>query len=760
MNSSRSISSSPEHPLTSDYSQPTDRRKEFADIFSASLEQQCDGALNIMLEGARKDRDPEMVRLVGQHLVHANADQRQTIVSWTTTLSHEQRAVFDSGSQTGLRNALEQNHPCLGVHLELVRQNDGLCREIGYLYKHAAGWAIAEIDRWSETLDSDQLDAFLGGKRAKLLTYATDKSSLLDYMDANSMARLSLVSKEIQTQTMKRPRFEAVNLMKDFPDCHRLPTHIWVVQCEKFLHRIMSSECAETKVEGLTRMAGHIFPRFCQYSMRQELLAAINTIQPSYLRAQPLAALMTSVQKQPVFTSPAPYIFMEYPDPDWPGYDLLGVGPLRVEVAEEDRDEFTLRALWQSAMNLDPEWQRPVMTALLNRSCGPYYLINTILKEVHESDNEHWKSTLLIALGDCYRSIDLHNEAQAEVVLTLMKQTKGEGPEFLALKLLPDYIAKKGRLNLEEFSILLDFISTLAPSLQKPSLLALAETLAYRYAHSEVLNGQIEAMLKVCQATEDRDFEYALRLEVNKGIHHLEWHHRDMISHVRFEKEALAAVDRFEGDQRTALLVTLGRARISDILTTNLSKRIDTRTLIALAATGQWEEADALKSHLLQFPESDPPKLLVALIRRGGRIDINYFVDAIRQLPVEQQTQPLRALMYRCRHASAQEMSQRVLALGELCRQSPCRAEMLRSLSLHCIGAMGTHTREAVPMPLELFDAIHNDIARMSDVDRCAAYFALKGVVGLYAEEVAAPQRAKLQTVFESLERLKPAHWG
>lgn len=739
MNPFHRISSPSEHPLINSYSQPTDQGKEFANRFSASLEQQCDGELSTMLEVARKDRDPEMVRLVGQHLVHANADQRQTIVRWTTTLSLEQRAVFDAGSQTDLRNALEQNHPCEE--------------------------AKAKVDRWCKLLDGDQSQAFVEGKRAGLLSHLTRKyigTKLTEHLDALSMARLSLVSKQIRTQIMEHPRFEAVDLMKDFPDRHQLNSDLWVAQCKSFLKRIQQSACVETKVEGLTRMARQLFPYNDWDNMRLQLLAAINELQPSHIRAQPLAALMTSVQNLPSFTS---QVLLrpgqgQYPDPDCHGYDIPLAQIKHTEFRKEDGSDLMLRQLWQSAMNLDPGWQKPVMTALLNRSCGRPELIDTILKEVHESDNEHWKSTLLIALGDCYQPIRLNGRADAdekrvEAVLTLMQQTKG-GPEFLADRLLPDFIAKRGRLDLQEFSILLNFISALAPSdLQRPSLLALGETLACSFDSGDVLDKKIAAMLKVCEATEDRNFEYALRLEVNKGIDRL-WRDSEYedTNVRRFQRESWRATARFEGNQKTALLATLGYADISDVLTTNLSKRIGTRTLIALAATSQLDEVDALIPHLLQFPKENSPELLVALIKKFECTDINYFVDAIGQLPMEQQARPLRALMYRFSYANAREFGQHVLALGELCRQSPRKAEMLWNLSILCTGVIQNRMREAVPLPVELFDAIHNDMARMSDVDRSATYFALNEMVGLYPEEIATTRRAKLQTVFKGLQKL------
>lgn len=788
-------------------SQPTDRENKFSDSLSECLKQQHDGALDILLQDALQDRNPRMIGIVGRHLIHANVGQRQAILDWTRMLSHEQLDEFNAQwhpiaaqlqkKQSArehklhdlLKNALQPvNASYLPRVLALIGkiQSPRLVDVVAEQFARANEHQGQVMIDWVATLPSDLAMRFMNGlhpvqeslsKRAQLLTYVTDNnSSVFRYLDARSMARLGLVSRGIRQSTMERPRFEAVGLMKDFPAFHALPENECHARCLEFLERVPPSECLETKVEAITQMAKHIFflPKEYRSGMRSHLLSFIDILLPPHLRAQPLTALMTSLQCEPVFIHRA---FKTHPTyPDWRLPDPVHVG-VRRKNEMEALDATQFQALWHSAMNLDPEWQKPVITALLHPAQGCHGWTNTVLKAVHESDNERWKSTVLLALSDCYPNISLHSDEQADVVLSLMKKTKGTGPDFLALELLPDFIAKNIGFSAKEFKHLLNFIAELTPSdAQKPALIALAETLEHTWTSDYDLYDNCAAMLDVCQKTKDPELAYTLLLAVNKGIRRLgedgsKFLGRRGISPLvsKMVREAEEAARRYDGVPRLALHMALETRDIVGEVTLDDSRRLDSRTLTALA--GNDSSAKAARSHLQQFPESNHPELLVALMKqqwmsldRQGKAtdlsqDIEYFIHAIGQLPPKQQTRPLRALMHLCAYCDAPGLSPHLQALGELCRQSPWKAELLASLADQCIGKVYRVDRKAILMPLAFFDAIRSDMPQMNEVDQCAAYFALHDMAICYPEQTATTLLATLQPVFEDLSRKTPKRW-
>lgn len=759
------------HPIkTQLQTKQTAREHKLHELLKNTLQSANASYLPRVLAWIGKSQSARLVDVVAGQFFHANEPQRQVMVDWVVTLPTDLALRFVDRLPT-LRETLSQRHPHIAVHLAQASGQAELCAAVGRQYHRATGSSIGEIDRWSETLNAPEREAFLGGKRARLLAYVADNnSSLFRYLDAQSMARLGLVSRDIRRTAMARPRFEAAGLMKDFPAFHALPENECHARSLEFLRRVEQSECPETKVEALTQLAKHLFfmPAIHRGQVRATLLSCVNALQPAYLRAQPLAALMASQQSEPVFIRRA---FKAHPMfPDWRLLEPVNMGPWREHTIEPlDPDQF--RALWQSAMNLDQEWQKPLMTALLRMPWGRDGRVGDVLKDVLESDNEHWKSTLLPALSDCFPSINLHSEEQVEVLLSLMKKTKGTGPEFLALALLPDFIAKKIYHSAKGFKILLNFISTWTPGdLQKPALLALAETLEHTWASDQELYDNCAAMLEVCRKTEDQQLEYALRLALNKGIRRLNEvfsQGSGFLSAVsRMVKEAEESAQKFKGLSRLALDTALGSLDIAGDVPLDRSRCVEPRTLIALA--GGDHSAQAVRSHLQQFPESNHPELLVVLIKQQWTLlhrqfaatdlsqDIEFFIQAIGQLPAEQQTRPLRALLHLCSFSDAQGVSKHLLALGELCRQSPMKAELITGLADQCIGKVWPHGREAIAMPLDLFEAIYSDMSRMSDVDRCAVYFALQDVAERYPEQIAPVQLAKLEPVFEHLKQQTP----
>lgn len=832
-------------------SQPTDREKKFSDLLSASLKQQHDGALDILLQGALEDSNPRMVGIVGRHLIHASAGQRQAIVNWTRMLSHEQLDEFHAqwhpikaqvqARQTArehklhellkkalqsanasylprvlawiaksqgarlvdvvasqffhanepqrqvmvdwvvtlptdlamrfvdgvptLREALSQRDPHIAFHLEQAREQADLCAEVGRQYHRATRSSIGEIDRWSETLNAPEREAFRGGKRAQCLDYVIEGNShVLDYLDARSMARLGLVNRGIRDNLLKHSRHEAMAAMKHFPPFHRAGPSSSYESFQENLSLTDTFKCVATKSEWLTKLAEQIyfFPLRDRQPARAELLRHINQLTPPHLRAQALTALMITTQTVPIFTRRA--------RDGWSLESEVRVEPARVLREGGEIDEEALRELWQSAMNLDGTRSNQPMAALLHRSWGRPDLINEILREVHDSGNEHWKSTVLSAVNGCYQSINLHSEEQAQVLFSLMLKAQGPGPDFLAEKLLPDFITSKVYQSPEGFGMLLRFISSLTPEhRQKPSLIALADTLEHTWVNDYGLVENCAAMLKVFRTTEDKDLRYHLLLAMNKGLCRLQ----RMLSRgpsqtavSRMAQEADEAANAFEGNQKMALKVARGLFKTERKPTLDWSNPIEPRTLAALA--GESELSDHVMDHLKAFPESLHPDVLIALIKcqwnqqrrahgtAGSSKNLGFFIDAIGQLPQEQQARPLRALMHLCSACEAEGVSKNLISLGELCRQSLQRAEFLSSLAAQCVGQLERNHRQPIQLPVELFESICNDTLRMSDFDRSVAYFALQDIALLYPDEIARTQLAKLRAIYDRLVERTP----
>lgn len=835
-------------------SQPTDREKKFSDLLSASLKQQHDGALDILLQGALEDSNPRMVGIVGRHLIHASAGQRQAIVNWTRMLSHEQLDEFHAqwhpikaqvqARQTArehklhellkkalqsanasylprvlawiaksqgarlvdvvasqffhanepqrqvmvdwvvtlptdlamrfvdgvptLREALSQRDPHIAFHLEQAREQADLCAEVGRQYHRATRSSIGEIDRWSETLNAPEREAFRGGKRAQCLDYVIEGNShVLDYLDARSMARLGLVNRGIRDNLLKHSRHEAMAAMKHFPPFHRAGPSSSYESFQENLSLTDTFKCVATKSEWLTKLAEQIyfFPLRDRQPARAELLRHINQLTPPHLRAQALTALMITTQTVPIFTRRA--------RDGWSLESEVRVEPARVLREGGEIDEEALRELWQSAMNLDGTRSNQPMAALLHRCWGRPDLINEILREVHDSGNEHWKSTVLSAVNGCYQSINLHSEEQAQVLFSLMLKAQGPGPDFLAEKLLPDFITSKVHQSPEGFGMLLRFISSLTPEhRQKPSLIALADTLEHTWVNDYGLVENCAAMLKVFRTTEDKDLRYHLLLAMNKGLCRLQ----RMLSRgpsqtavSRMAQEADEAANAFEGNQKMALKVARGLFKTERKPTLDWSNPIEPRTLAALA--GESELSDHVMDHLKAFPESLHPDVLIALIKcqwnqqrrahgtAGSSKNLGFFIDAIGQLPQEQQARPLRALMHLCSACEAEGVSKNLISLGELCRQSLQRAEFLSSLAAQCVGQLEWNHRQPIQLPVELFESICNDTLRMSDFDRSVAYFALQDIAQLYPDEIATTQRAKLRAIYDRLVERTPLRY-
>ncbi len=279
-------------------------------------------------------------------------------------------------------------------------------------------------------------------------------------------------------------------------------------------------------------------------------------------------------------------------------------------------------------------------------------------------------------------------------------------------------------------------------------------------------------MLEVFRTTEDKDLRYHLLLAMNKGLRRLQRMPSGGPSQTavsRMIQEVDEAANAFEGNQKMALKVARGLFKHERNPTLNWSSPIEPRTLAALA--GESQLGSQVMEHLKMLPRSHHPDVLIALIEcqwnqqrhahgtAGSSKNLGFFIDAIGQLPQEQQARPLRALMHLCSVCEAEGVSKNLISLGELCRQSPQRAEFLSSLAAQCVGQMERNHRQPIQLPVELFESICNDTLRMSDFDRSVAYFALQDIAQLYPDEIATTQRAMLGAIYDRLVERTPRRY-
>lgn len=201
-----------------DGSHRPDRREQFSQLLSQALEQQHDGALGVLLEGARSDSDPRMILAVGQQYSRASPEHRDIIDHWLDTLSLEQRLdvceerefvdhadLFRKLLQTQRNGPLED----LLYGTLYAGKSGRYFEEIGRQRAHASDQQKALMDNWQKELSFTQRGAYLKGL-GELHKLNAIHRHVSDFVDDKTFLRLQLTSKHVGHYLNKTGRWIAI----------------------------------------------------------------------------------------------------------------------------------------------------------------------------------------------------------------------------------------------------------------------------------------------------------------------------------------------------------------------------------------------------------------------------------------------------------------------------------------------------------------------------------------------------------------------
>ncbi|MBU7575540.1 MAG: hypothetical protein KAF64_19430 [Hydrogenophaga sp.] len=180
-----------------------DRRDQFSQLLSQALDQQHDGALGVLLEGARSDSDPRMILVVSHQYSHANPGQKESIDRWLDTLSLQQQLDFCEEREfldhADLLHKLLQKQrndkveDLLNGTLRAGKESRYF-KEIGRQCAGASGQQKALIDRWQKELSYSQREAYLDGM-GLLPKLNTVWQQVADFVDDKTLLSLQLTGK-------------------------------------------------------------------------------------------------------------------------------------------------------------------------------------------------------------------------------------------------------------------------------------------------------------------------------------------------------------------------------------------------------------------------------------------------------------------------------------------------------------------------------------------------------------------------------------
>lgn len=149
-----------------------DRKHEFLQQLSQTLEQQHDGALATLLESARADSDSRMITVVSQQYSQASLGQKAMIDLWLDTLSLEQRLNFGEEREfvdyaeffhKMLRKGRDDLVEDLLYAILYSNKSERYFEEIGRQRAHATDDQKKLIDHWQKELSGLQRQGYLSG---------------------------------------------------------------------------------------------------------------------------------------------------------------------------------------------------------------------------------------------------------------------------------------------------------------------------------------------------------------------------------------------------------------------------------------------------------------------------------------------------------------------------------------------------------------------------------------------------------------------
>ena len=266
MNISAATSAQPFQPEPS----RLDRKHEFLQQLSQTLEQQHDGALATLLESARTDSDSRMIAVVGQQYSQASLGQKAMIDLWMDTLSLEQRLNF--GEEREFVDYAELFHKMLRKGRDdLVEdllygilysnKSERYFEEIGRQRAHATDDQKKLIDHWQKELSGPQRQGYLSG-RGMLSKLNAAWRNISPFVDGDTLLRLERSNKYVGQHMGERQAGRLI--VAKASQLHRLSGE---ARTGKFLQLLSdaralpdSAEEVGQKIEALTALASALKP--------------------------------------------------------------------------------------------------------------------------------------------------------------------------------------------------------------------------------------------------------------------------------------------------------------------------------------------------------------------------------------------------------------------------------------------------------------------------------------------------------------------